>query len=65
MITVTIKPAISMKKIILDTRHPALATPLNPKIPATIDSTRNITAIVTNRINIISYYILLHLTLTI
>ena len=33
-----------MKKIIRDTRHPALAIPLNPNIPAIIARTKSIIA---------------------
>jgi len=53
---VIINPAMSMKKIILETRQPALAAPLNPKMPAKIDSIKNPTAIIIKRLNIIRYY---------
>jgi hypothetical protein len=53
---VIINPAMSMKKIILETRQPALAAPLKPKIPAKTDSTKNPTAIIIKRLNIIRYY---------
>jgi|GEM_PF-6368779 len=53
---VIINPATSIKKIILETRQPALATPLKPKMPATIDSTSSPTAIANKRLGIINYY---------
>ena len=46
-------PAASMKKIILETRHPALATPLKPNIAAIIEKIKNNIASVKNVLNII------------
>jgi hypothetical protein len=50
--TVIINPAISRKNIILETRHPALAAPLKPKMPATMENTRNVTARIIKYVNI-------------
>jgi len=50
--TVIKNPATSTKKIILDTRQPALAIGLNPKIPAIMERTINTTAIVKSIQNI-------------
>jgi hypothetical protein len=50
---VIINPAISRKNIILETRQPALATPLKPNMPATMESTRNTTARVIKNVSII------------
>ena len=50
--TVIINPAISRKNIILETRHPALATPLKPKMPATMDKTKNTTAKIIKNLDI-------------
>jgi len=47
---VTIKPAIRIKNIILETRHPALATPLKPNIPAITERTSRTTAIIINKL---------------
>ena len=46
-------PAIRIKKIILETRQPALATPLNPNIPAIIESTKKTIANVISNVNIL------------
>jgi hypothetical protein len=50
--SVIIKPTTRIKKMILETRQPALAAPLNPNIPAIIDSTKNIIANVKSEVNI-------------
>jgi len=55
-ITVITNPATRIKNIILDTRQPALATPRKPKIPAIIERTINIIAIVSNTQNIMKKY---------
>jgi hypothetical protein len=49
---VIIKPTTRIKKKILDTRQPALATPRKPKIPAIIDNTKKTTASVISIANI-------------
>jgi hypothetical protein len=49
---VIIKPTTRIKKMILETRQPALAIPLNPNMPAIIDSTKNTITNVKSQVNI-------------
>jgi len=50
---VIMNPTTRIKKIILETRHPALATPLNPNMPAIIESTKKTIANIMSNVNIL------------